>query len=204
MEVLPGHVLERVQVPARPVARLCAGDVEADHPVIAVLHGQLGNLERPGSGPHRGQQGVDPDRPTRTAGCEALEHRLYHFVQAQPGRDMQFRREPNLRVHHAVSREVLGALRRHPDQRVTRLHHPDGVLERFEVQLEVAVLGSRGADQAAEFGWIAGGQALVPVLLGELNDRRRAQPAVQVIVQQHLGYAADLIKGRRHADHSRL
>ncbi len=117
---------------------------------------------------------------------------------------MQLRREPDLRVHHAVSREVLGALGGHPHQRVAGLHHPDRVLERLEVQLKVAVLGGSGADPAAQLGRVGRRQAAVAGLLGELDDRRRPQPAVQVVVQQHLGYPADLIKRRRHAVHSRL
>ena len=44
VEVLRRHELERVEVARRRVAGLAAGDVEADHPGVAVAHRQLGDL----------------------------------------------------------------------------------------------------------------------------------------------------------------
>jgi len=45
VEVLPRHVLERVEVAGRRAAGLGAGDVEPDHADIAVPHRKLGDLQ---------------------------------------------------------------------------------------------------------------------------------------------------------------
>ena len=54
--VLALEVLEGVEVPGGRVARLGAGDVEADHPAVAPGDGELGDLPRAGLVAHRGQQ----------------------------------------------------------------------------------------------------------------------------------------------------
>ena len=60
----------------RRVARLGAGDVEADDAVVAIAHGQLGDLERAGGLAHGRDEGADRDGPAlAAAAAEALEHR---------------------------------------------------------------------------------------------------------------------------------
>ena len=55
--------LERVEVAARREARLGPGDVEADDALVAVAHGQLGDLDRAGELAHGGDDGADDDGP---------------------------------------------------------------------------------------------------------------------------------------------
>src|SRR6202042_2977146 len=54
MEVLPGHILERVQVAARRATGLGPGDIESDYALVAVADRKLGDLPRAGRGPPRG------------------------------------------------------------------------------------------------------------------------------------------------------
>ena len=74
---------------------------------------------------------------------EAVEHRLDHLLQGEPALHVQLGREPHLRVDHAVGGQVLGALGRHPGQRLRRLHDRHRVLERVQVVLEMTAVGAR-------------------------------------------------------------
>ena len=137
-----GHVLERVQVPGRRAARLGPGDVESDHALIPVPHRKLRDLQRARRGAHRGEQRVDGDAPAHAADPESVEHRRDHLLQGESPGHVQLGREPHLRVDHAVVGEILGALGRHPGQRLRRLHDRHRVLERVQVVLEVAAVGA--------------------------------------------------------------
>ncbi len=191
--VLPLDVLERVEVPARREPGLRAGDVEPDDPVVAVAHGELGDLERPGGVPHRGQQGADADAGLLRPLPEPFLHRLHDGGQRETALGVQLGGEAHLGVDHAVLGEVERALPRHPHERVGRLHHPDGVREGRQVRRQRA--GVRGLPEPdAEVVRVARRQVAVAVLLGELDDGLRAQPAVQVVVQEHLRRAPDLLR----------
>src|SRR5690606_5764115 len=83
VEVLPLQVLERVQMPGRRIARLGAGDVEADHADVPEANGELGDLGGASGVAHGGEQRADPDRgsglPRRCrtglkAGEDSLDH----------------------------------------------------------------------------------------------------------------------------------
>ena len=109
---------------------------------------------------------------------------------------MQLGRKTHLGVDHAVGRQVLGALGRDPDQRLPGLHHRHGVAEGLEVQLEPAALRGGRSHSARPAASSAGSRRYPPG--GQLDDGLRAQPTVEVIVQQHFGSAADLLGGQRH------
>jgi len=143
VEVLPLHVLERVQVPAGRPAGLRPGDVEPDHAQVTVTDGQLGDLQRPRRGSHRGDQGTYGDAGAGAAQPETGEDGLDHLVQAEPASQMKLGGEPHLGVDDPVGGQVLGALGGDPGQRLRGLHDRDRVLERLQVQLEVAA--PRGA-----------------------------------------------------------
>src|SRR6202044_2556816 len=105
VEVLLFIVLVILWVPARRPARLGARDVEPDHALVPVADRELGYLQRPGCRPHRRKQGIYPDSPAPpglagAAVAETLQHRLDHFVQAQPTLGVQLGREPDLSVDH--------------------------------------------------------------------------------------------------------
>src|SRR5882672_6838114 len=101
MRIFPAQVFERVEMAGRRVSRLRTGNVKPDDARVAVVHGQLGNLERPRRMPHRGQQRDHPDPATverghRAALPEALEHRVDDLLVAQSAFDMELGGEPYL------------------------------------------------------------------------------------------------------------
>ena len=57
--------VERVEVARRREACLGAGDVEADHALVAVADGELGNLDRSRELAHRGDDEAHLDAVTR-------------------------------------------------------------------------------------------------------------------------------------------
>ena len=110
---------------------------------------------------------------------------------------MQLRGEAHLGVDDAVGGQVQGALAGDPDERVLGLHHPDGVGERLEVQPQVAAVGA-GVEPGGQLVDVGGGQAVVAVLRGELDDGGGPQPPVEVVVQEDLGGAPQRVEGERH------
>src|SRR5215469_3039450 len=61
----------------------------------------------------------------------------------------------------------------------------------------MAAIGPGGQDLRQLFR-VARGQPVVAGLVGQVDHGRRTQPAVQVVVQQHLGHGADLLNRRAH------
>jgi hypothetical protein len=125
--------------------------------------------------PHRRQQRADPDRVAGRRGqplavAEPGLDRLHDLVQAQGARDVQLRGEADLGVDDAVGREVLGALRRDPVQRGSGLHDPHGVRERLEVALQRPRAPHASTNHSAERAGVRGGEPVVPLLGGELDD----------------------------------
>ena len=126
-------------------------------------------------------------------------HRLHHLVEREPLAQVLLGREPHLGVDDAVGGQVLGALLGHARERVLRLHHADGVVERLEVEHEVLPGGAFG-EPAGELGLVGGGQARrSPCSRGQLDHRGRAQAAVEVVVQEHLRRPAQLVEGGRRS-----
>ena len=119
-----------------------------------------------------------------------VEHGVEHLVEREPGLGVQLGREAHLGVDDTVGGEVLGALGRHPLDRVAVLHHADRVGERLEVQHEVVALGA-AVEPRRELGDVVGRQAGVAELVGELDDGARAHATVEVVVQQRLGRPPD-------------
>src|SRR6266702_1340535 len=102
-------------------------------------------------------------------------------------------REPDLSVDHPVGRQVLGALRGHPPQRVRGLHDRDRVPERVQVNFQVTAVRALG-EPLGQFFYVVTGQVGVTSLAGQFEDGPRSQAAVQMIVQQHLWSCPDLGK----------
>src|SRR3984957_741778 len=200
VEVLPGHVLERVQVPGRRAARLGAGDVEPDHALVPVPDRDLGDLQRARGGPHRGEQRVHGDAASGAAQPEAFQHRADHLFQGESAGHVQLGGEAHLRVHDPVGGKVLGALGRDPDQRLAGLHDRDRVLERVQVVLQVAAV--RAAPQPRlDLAHVLGREPVVSDLTGQVHHRGCAEAAIQVVVQQHLGNGPDLLECGTHGLH---
>ena len=176
------------------IAGLGAGDVEADHAVVAPAHRQLGDLPAARRRAHGRGDDVDGQVGAGRAAGEAVEHRLDHLVERQPGLGAQLGRHAHLGVDDAVGGQVLGALVGDPLDRVAVLHHADGVGERLEVQHEVVALGA-AVEPLGELVDVGGRQAVVAVLAGQLDDRGRPQATVEVVVQQHLGRPGQQLGG---------
>ena len=111
---------------------------------------------------------------------------------------MQLRGETHLRVYDPVRCQILGALSGHPSERLGRLHDGHRVGEPFEIQLEVALIGA-GREPATELVGVGRGKTRVPLFGSELDDRGRAQPAVEVIVQEDLRRGLDELQRRSGA-----
>ncbi len=174
MEVLPLEVLERVEVAGRGEARLGPGDVEADDPGVAPLHGELGDLARPRLVPHRGEELAYDDPAARVDHplLEAGPHRGHDLVEAEPGGDVLLGGVANLGVDHAVGRQVGDALAGHPLDSSLGLHHRDRVVEGLEIPHQGAGV-RRLREPPAEAVGIARGEDVTD-LVGELEHRRRA------------------------------
>ena len=189
-------VVERLEVAGRAVARLRPGDVEPDDARVAPADGALGDLDRAGGLAHRGHE-----RPSSTIGWPAAAARSVpsrkpsrfasiDLVERQPALGRQLRRVADLGVDDAVGGEVLGALGGDPDDRVALLHDADRVGERLEVELERLAVGA-APEPRRQLVDVGRRQAVVAVLGGEVDDRRRPQAAVEMVVEQRLGRLAD-------------
>ncbi len=195
MEVLAPDVLEGVEVAGRREALLRAGDVEADDTGVAPADGALGHLDRAGRLAHGRDEQLHDDgmarggRPFR-ADPEPLEHRLDRLVEGQSLLGAQLRGHPDLGVHDAVRGQVLGALGRDPGDRVGPLHDPERVGEGLEVELEALAIGA-AAEPRRQLGHVGRRQRVVAILRGQVDDRRRAQAAVEMVVEERLWRAHD-------------
>ena len=161
-------------------------------PGVAEAHRQLGDLERAGCRAHRRDDRVDGQIGVGRSEPEPVEHGLHHLVERQALLGAQLGSEPHLGVHDAVVGEILGALVGDPLDRITILHHTDGVGERLEVQHQVVALGAT-VEPGGEVVDVGGRQILVSELLREFDDGRRADTAVEVVVEQRLRRSLDQI-----------
>ena len=191
VEVLARHELERVEMTGGREAGLGSRDVEADDAIVTPPHRELGDLTRPRLSAHGREQRVHRDRMTcggRTLGSdrEAVDHRADDIVEPELSLGVQLGGEPDLGVHDAVGRQVLGALSRDPHQRLARLHHRKRVVETLEVQHQVLLVRTRH-EPLRELADILRRQTGVAARIRELDHGRGAHPAVEVIVQQRLG-----------------
>ena len=127
----------------------------------------------------------------------ALEDRVLDLVERQSALRAQLGGHPDLGIDDAVGGEVLGALGRDPDDRVTLLHHARRVGEGLEIELQALAVGAP-PDPGGQLVGVSGREPVVAVLRGEIDDRGRAQAAVEVVVQEGLGGRADRLE-RQHA-----
>ena len=198
MEVLAADVVEGVEVARRREALLGSRDVEPDHAGVAPADRAFGDLDRAGRLAHRRDEQLHDDRMARggrpfRADPEALEHRLDRLVEGQPLLGAQLGGHPHLGVHHAIGGEVLGAFGRDPGDRVGPLHDPERVGERLEVELEALAIGA-APEPRAEFVDVGRRQGGVAVLGGEIDDGRRAEAAVEMVVEERLGRPLDRLE----------
>ena len=154
--------LEGIEVAARREARLRSGDVEAHDALVAVAHGELGDLDRAGELAHGRDDGADDDGPTglacqARAALEAIQPGLHDRLERQAPLRRQLRRVAHLGVDDAVGGQVLGALGGHPRDGLGRLHDRDRVAEALEVELQGLAVGTR-AEPASQLGRVHAGQ----------------------------------------------
>ncbi len=198
--VMPPRPSQRTRpgVRARRVPALAAANVKPAHSLVPPLDRQLGDLPGHRRVPHGGHQQSHHDRPARCrtsllAVGEPGQHGVDDLVEGHAAVDVQLGSEPDLGVDHRVLGQVLYALVRHPVQRLGGLHHRHGVRERLQVALQRAAVRA-GAKPGRQLLDVGGGQPVVAGLPGDVQHGRRAQAAVEVIVQQGLGRLADLLE----------
>ena len=158
--------------------------------------GELGDLTAAGSLAHGIEKCIDRQIGACRTALESGEYCIDHFVKCQALFEMQLRSETDLGIHDVVGGEVLSALEGNALDGVALLHHGAGVSERLEVEHQVVALGAL-VEPFAELGNVSGRQPVVAVFLRQLDHRRRTQPAIKVVVQQHLRGPGNQIS-RRH------
>ena len=188
--ILAAEILERVEVPGRwePGLRPC--DVEAGDPLVAIAHDESGDLGSVGGMAHCRQQGSHPDPLTQPGGdplavAKAGIDGLNHLLQRQPVDQMLFGGITHLGIDHSVCGKILHALAGNPVQGIRGLHDRQRLLERLQVTHQRTRAGAV-REPGPERVCILCRKSLVANGLGELDDRLRAQSAVEVIVQQRL------------------
>ena len=195
MEVLAADQVEGVEIAGGRIALLGTGDIEPDDPGVAPADRAFGDLDRARGLAHRGHDrahddgmagGGGPRLPDRVA----REDRLLDLVERQAALGAQLRGHADLGVDDAVGGEVLGALGRDPGDRVALLHDAGRVVERLEVELERLAVGA-AAEPRRQLVDVGGRQAVVAELGGEVDHRRGAQAAVEVVVEERLRGARD-------------
>ena len=177
--------LERIEMAGRRITSLGTGDVEADDTFVTELDGEFSDFVAARGGAHRGENRVDGEVRAASAAAEPGEHRAHDLVERQPRFGVQFWRETHLGVHHVVGGEILRALERHTLDRVTVLHHADGVRERLEIEHEVVALGA-AVEPLLQIGHVGGRQLAVAELVRQLDHCLGAQTPVEVVVEQCL------------------
>ena len=168
-----------------------------DDALVAVADGELGDLGGLGGVPHGRQQGRHPDRVAGSRGpglavAQAGVDRLDDALERQAPREVLLGGVAALGVDDAVGGEVLRALAGDAEEALAGLHDGQGVVERLEVARQGAGVGAL-AEPGAERSGLGRGQGVVADVRGQLDDGLRAQPAVEVVVQQDLGRAAQVV-----------
>lgn len=201
VEVRLVDLVERFEVSRGRKAVFGAGDVEPDHAVVAVPNGQLCDIARFCRLAHRREKGADHDGVPGRGGRfgsqrKALLNRPHDLIEGQTGFQVLFGGKAHLGVHNAVFGQVLGTLRCHPDKGVTLLHHPDRVIERFEIERKRQAIGA-SADPRRELFDIGCGEAFVAKLRGQFDHRCRTQPAIEVVVKKGFRGPFDVVASQR-------
>ena len=123
---------------------------------------------------------------------EPLAHRIDHLLEREPGGQVLLGRVADLGVHDPVRGQVLHALTGHPLDRLSVLHHRNGVVERLQVPLQRP--GVRRLHKPLPELTGIGPRQLVPDLLRQLHHRLRPQPTIQMVVQQNLRRRLQLLR----------
>ena len=196
--VLALEVLERVQVPGGRVARLGAGDVEADHARVAV-----------GAPPARRSPStraacriavsswrttIRPAAPRPSPSPKPSLTASTTSSRVSPLCDVLLGGVADLGVDHAVRGQVLARTRGRPGAARRRSASP----RRCGRTSPGSAPASRSRPPRRTSGPASPASSagqLVADLGGEVDDRLRAQPAVEVVVEQHLGGAARTCRG---------
>ena len=196
MEVLPHHQLESIQMARGGIAGLLTGDVEADHPVVAVVEGHLGHVDRARRRAHRSAQQPHGQSGAGRPLGQPLQHGIGRLVHRQAALDAQLRGHPHLCVHHPVGGQVGGALGCDALDRLAPLHQRHHMGKRLQVQAQVTPVGA-AVKPLRQLDRVGAGQSVVTGLLGQLDQRARPGATVEVIVQQHLGCGRNRLGGGR-------
>jgi hypothetical protein len=125
--------------------------------------------------------------------AEPLEVGSHDLVDRQPALDRKLRRVADLGVDDAVGGEVLGALGGDADDRVALLHDTDRVGERLEIELEALPVRA-STNPRGELRGVPGRQGIVAVLRREVDDRRRPESTVEVVMEERLRGLADRVE----------
>jgi hypothetical protein len=90
--------------------------------------------------------------------------------------------EADLRINDPVVCQVAHCLGSYPLQCLRRLHYGDRVDKAAEITREAPAAGLAN-QPGAEFARVTGREATITDRLSQLDQRRRTQPAVQVVME---------------------
>jgi hypothetical protein len=121
---------------------------------------------------------------------EAVEDRRHDLVERQAARGRELGCVAHLGVHHVVRREILRALGGDALESLWCLEQGDRVSKAVEVELEALAVGTAGKP-GGELVRVARRQFSIAGFGGELEDRLRSQPPVEMVVQERLRRRAD-------------
>src|SRR5688572_28470211 len=198
-EVFAAAELERIEMGFWRMAGLLTGDVEADHALLAVGDRELGHLERVGAIAHCADDLAQRDRMARFGAFEATHDGRDNLLEIQTTLRAEDRRITDLRVHDPIARQILAAFVSDALDRLDGLHDRDRVREAAKVE-RLRSAGRARMEPSCELARISGGQALVLLVTRELDDRVRTQPAVEMVVKQHLRRGTERLEGQHRGE----
>ena len=164
---------------------------------------QLGDLHRAGGLAHRGDEQLASTIGWPAAAARSVPMRNPSSIASTTSSRVRPRSGdssgaiPDLGVDDAVGGQVLGALGGDPHDRVALLHDARRCARTSRGRAPASCGRRRGGTRRRARPTSVGREVRVAELRGEVDDRRRPQAAVEVVVEQRLGRPADRVE-REH------
>ena len=186
VEILALDVVKRVDVFFGRITALLAGQIEAHDSTFAKIDGELGHFERHVHVAHGTDDQSGSNSKVPAAAFEALQHSGDDLLVAQSFSRVKDRGEASLKIDDAVAAQIFRLFVGDAFERFFGLHYGDGVDKAFEIFWEAPLVRSL-VEPVRELFRVFGGKLSVSFASGQLDDRFRAEDAVEVLVEQNLG-----------------
>jgi hypothetical protein len=197
IEIFSLDIVERIDVPLRWESPLLPGQIESHDSTLAKIHGQLRHLGRELHVPHGADNQAVFDTKLLFSVLETLQHSVHHIVPMQALAGMEDWGKPCFDIHDSVLVHVLHHFVSDALEAFVGLHHATGVREAFEIERQTAPLGA-AVKPRGQVARIGRRQRVVTLILRQLDDRLRPQPAIEMVVQQNLWQRSNEGLGKLH------